>query len=180
MEKEKNKNRKIVFIMIIIVLLCSIFIIPYEQWIFRFETPEEALRFDYTAKVKKIIAKVEMDDYAYISYVDRKGDWVEKYLCKDERGWIPPIKKVVLSNKFKHTFEYSIISYIEGKEYLLEIGSSSIDKEKVINNVSDSIGTEFKEISYEYNGVYCKKWIGVVKEYPKDYKIYLDSEEISL
>lgn len=156
-KENKSKVKKVILLIATSTLICLISIFPFEQWIFRFSTPEEALKFDYTSRVKKVLAKVENDNYAYVSYIDKSGEWTSKYLRKDNRGWISPIKKIVLSNKGKHEKDYFVTSYIERREYLLVVYSSSfLNKEEVVKSVSDSIGTHFENVTYEYNGVYCR------------------------
>lgn len=178
--KRKKENLKMIII-IVIISICSICIVPYEQLVFRFETPEKALKFNYINRVKYIITKVEIGDYAYITYINQKGEWTGDYVFKDKRGWVPPIKQIVSSNKFNRKIgEYSIISYKVNGQYLLVVDNTSIDKERIITNISDSLKTKFEFISYKYNDIYGKQWIGIIKEYPEDYKIYLDTEIISL
>lgn len=178
--KKKKENLKMIII-IAIIAICFICAVPYEQLVFRFETPEKALKFNYIDGVKHIIAKVEIEGYAYITYVDRKGEWIGDYVIKDKRGWISPIKQIVSSNKSKRKMgEYSIISYKVNGQYLLVIDSTSTDQERLIRNISDSLKTKFEFVRYKYNDIYGKQWIGTIKEYPEDYKIYLDTEVISL
>lgn len=173
-----NNKKSWIIILIIIATIFIISFVPFEQWIFRFDTPEEALKFNFADRVEVVVSKVEVDNFAYITYVDKSGSLKGRYIEKDDRGWISPIKKIVISNKLKLTNEYRIRNYIEGKQNLIIISNGTIEKNKLIQKVSDSIGTKFKEESYEYNGTYHKKWIGIVKEYPEDYKIYLDEEKV--
>lgn len=173
-------RRTSIIITIISIIAIVVFFVPFEQWIFRFDTPEDALKFDYTAKVKNIINKIEIENFALITYVRKDGGIEDKYLAKDERGWKTSRRKYVLANKSKIAFNYIIAGYPEGKENLLIISSGSNEKENVLKEVSDSINTNFQTASYEYNGIYYTDWIGVIKKYPKDYKLYIDDEVIEL
>lgn len=179
-----NKWTKAIIRFLSVIILLVLVYMPIEQWIFRFETPEEALCFDYTAKAKKIIRKLETKDVALITYEKRDGTLEQKYLGRDDRGWKTPIRRFIRANKFKTSFYYSIVSYPEKDKSVLIISSSSIDEENVIKKVSDSIGTDFQSDSYERRGnqftFYGKDWIGIVEKYPKDYKIYLNDETIEL
>lgn len=172
-------NKKLYIIIFIIIVIAIIMpFVPFERWIFRFNTAEEALKFDYTQRVEKVISTLEHDDFAYITYVNKSGTLQGRYVEKDNRGWISPIKKMILSNGLKLTSEYRIRSYPENNKNLIIISDGSKEKERLVQNVSDSIGTEFIENSYEYDGVYHKNWMGIIDKYPEDYKIYLDEEVV--
>ncbi|MCI9038467.1 MAG: hypothetical protein HFJ29_01070 [Clostridia bacterium] len=174
-------NRKTsIIITIISIIAIVVFFVPFEQWIFRFDTPEEALKFDYTAKVKNIIHKIEIEDFALIIYESKDGGTEEKYLVKDERGWKTSRRKYVFANKSKITLEYSVIGYHERGKNLLIIEGGTLDKEESIKSVSDNINTNFQSVFYEYDGVYHAEWVGVIEEYPREYKLYIDDEVIEL
>ncbi len=182
MNKEKmiiKKKASIIITVISIIFIVLVFV-PFEQWIFRFDTPEEALRFDYTAKVKNIISKIEIEDFALIVYQKKDGEIEDKYLVKDERGWKTSRRKFILANKGKVSFNYIIAGYPESGKNLLIISSGSNEQREVIKEVTDNINTNFQSASYEYNGIYYTDWIGVIEKYPKDYKLYLDDEIIEL
>lgn len=147
---------------------------------FRFETPEKALKFDYTAKVKNIMYKIEIEDFAFIIYEKRDGQLADEYLTRDKMGWKTSIRRFVLANKFKMTFNYSIIGHYEMGKNLLIISSWGLEEDDIIKNVSDSLKTNFESVSYEYNGIYYTNWIGIIEKYPEDYQIYLDEEAVKL
>lgn len=177
---KNEKVKLIITILITLVIIITIFV-PFEQWIFRFKTPEDALKFNYTAKVKEILAKVEIgENYAYISYINKNNQPTGSCLHKDNRGWISPIKQMIIVNKTKTSFDYIINNYVQDTKNLLVITNFSEEKEGLFISISDNIETDFKKVTYMYNGYYYMVWVGLITEYPKDYKIYIDGEVVEL
>lgn len=175
-------NKKVKIIMgtcIVLAVILFIWLFPFEQFL-RFETAEEALKFDDTANVKNIIKKIELGNFSYIVYEKENKAIETECLVKDGTGWRTSKNRYYIANRANVEFNYSIFSYHQREENLILIASESSQKENFIKNVSDNINTEFKSNSYEYKGVYYTDWIGVIKKYPKDYKIYIDDKIVEL
>ncbi len=176
-----TKKRKILIILIgIFILIIALLVVPFEQWLFRFETPEEALKFDYTAKVEKIIQKIELDDISLVIFENKEGNIRSKHLVKDDRGWKTSLRKFEYSNKSKITFTYSINSYPEGNRNIMIITSGALKKEQLVKSVSDNNNTHFESKNYEYNGVYYADWVGIINEYPENYILYVDGTAVKI
>lgn len=186
----KNKSYKRLIIIVCAIVILVFLFVPFEQFIFRFDTPEAAMKFDYREGVKEIVATVENGDYAKVTYVDRGRELGTKCLVRDKRGWISPIKQISIPNKFKTTydysFDYSIVGYYKkGKNLLIVdsykyIGEYEVPEIELLDNVYDSIGTEFVMEEYIYDEICYRTWLGIIDKYPEDYKIYLDGEEIEI
>ena len=182
----KKKNYKGLIIRVCAIVLLVLLFVPFEQFIFRFDTPEAAMKFDYREGVKEIVATVENGDYANVTYVDRGRELGTKCLVRDKRGWISPIKQISIPNKFKITFDYSIVGYYKkGKNILIVnsskyIGEYEVPDNELIDNIYDSIGTEFVVEDFVYSKTHYRVWLGIIDKYPEDYKIYLDGEEIEI
>ena len=81
-----EKRMKIIFFALL-ALNIFVYLVPVENAVIRFQTPEQAFRYAYPYDA--VDDMISNDDHAIIVHT-RRENLARTFLCKDQRGWQVP------------------------------------------------------------------------------------------
>lgn len=175
-----TKKRKIVniciWISIIIIVLVG-YSLPFEKWFIRFNTMEDAWNSTKN-RGKEIISTTVVDNVAFVTYIDNASTIASTYIIKDNKGWIPPIRRFYDFKNYIMTNDNYYISYwYDSSKNIITIDSAFFeDKNKLEAVVKDSINTSFKHDRIKFDNFYTDRWYAVIDNLPEDYKIIINDK----
>lgn len=170
---------------IMIIVAVIIFLVPtvYNKVInsvIRYETPEESFEKS-SPRGNELIEVLEDKGIALLIYKENDYELWNKIIAKDSRGW-SPLTLEYKSKKSKITEKGFVdLREINGK-YVVDVMTSTEDKENITGIISDSLNSEFMIYSYEFgeNKITISGLLVSEEKFPDDYKVIIDGLEVPL
>ncbi len=167
-----KRRRVTLFVLVAVnIIFCMV---PIENVLLRFPSPEQAFRYAYPYDI--VEGMVKNDDHAIILHHNMRDDQRTTFLYKDQRGWQVP--NAVFVNDFPVIIRGNLdVQYrIDHGTLCLFISASWWDDKNI--KVTDSFGTEFMVINWtpESSEVQIAYYMAIVP-YRPDYLLWVDGEE---
>lgn len=169
--KRKFKWWYIVLISIVVVVIGGLVNSGIPLSIFRCNTPEEAFKLinhDYK-EIKKVLYQGDAALLVYSTKEDMRTEVVEK----DAKGWIPPGRLFASPKHFLILNNNWIIHDRYNYDNIIITGS--VLSEGIA--ISDSCDSDFQHYD---EGLGFEWYFTSMKELPKDYKLYIDDQTVTL
>lgn len=168
------KTKHIILIVIGVLLISITMFVFFLLSRIGYSSPEELMRLHPKVNCSKIYSCIESNDRVLVLYKGDSGNKKEIVYKINGQYYLFDYDTKPILWEFSGNVSI-IVRSVEGK-YTVEISGAA--GEQTINNVSDSLGSDFEYQLVDY-GDYCsQQWFFAIDEIPENYYINIDDEKI--